>query len=279
MDRKVVETVKGSRTVDGAGVNLVRVLGIKTAERFDPFLMLDSFDSRNPDDYIKGFPFHPHRGIETLIYLKSGAMTHKDSLGNSGTISNGEVQWMTAGSGIMHEEMPQASDRMLGVQLWVNLPQKDKMCRPHYLDIRGKDFIRIDGDKFKLDLISGEYEGHKAHQGDYLPVDFYQIEMEPGAELVLPTREASQVLVFTLEGDAVVAGQEVEEKTCIRTSDGRSLKIFAKEPCSLLFLQADKLKETIAWGGPIVMNTKEELNRAFRELEEGNFLKERPEMD
>ena len=135
--RKIKKLTTGQRTIDGAGVHLVRVLGHDTVMDYDPFLMLDSFDSHNPTDYIKGFPIHPHRGIETISYLVQGEMTHQDSLGNKGTIRSGESQWMTAGSGIMHQEMPQASKHMLGVQLWLNLPQKEKMTDPTYFDITG----------------------------------------------------------------------------------------------------------------------------------------------
>jgi redox-sensitive bicupin YhaK (pirin superfamily) len=136
VERKPEKFVRGRRTTDGAGVKLVRVLGNETAVAFDPFLMLDSFDSENPKDYIAGFPLHPHRGIETITYLISGEMDHRDSLGNSGKIRGGEAQWMTAGSGIMHEEMPRPSDRMLGVQIWLNLQKSEKMTAPAYFDIK-----------------------------------------------------------------------------------------------------------------------------------------------
>ena len=133
--REIVKTVRGQRAVDGAGVSLVRVIGNRDVYDFDPFLMLDSFDSTDPNDYTAGFPWHPHRGIETVTYLISGKIEHMDSLGNSGTIHSGESQWMTAGSGILHQEMPKASERMLGFQLWLNLPKKDKMTEPAYLGI------------------------------------------------------------------------------------------------------------------------------------------------
>ena len=135
MKRNVVQTVTGSRAIDGAGVHLVRVLGNKTVYRFDPFLMMDAFDSHDPDDYIKGFPMHPHRGIETFTYLMKGRIDHEDSLGNKGTIHNGEIQWMTGGSGIMHQEMPKPTEHLLGLQLWINLPAGEKMTEPKYFDI------------------------------------------------------------------------------------------------------------------------------------------------
>lgn len=144
MERKITKTVQGYRTRDGAGVNLVRVLGKDTIEDFDPILMLDSFDSTNPEDYIKGFPIHPHRGIETISYLYKGKMIHRDTLGNEGAITSGEVQWMNSGSGIEHEEMIPESDRLLGVQLWLNLPSSEKMIKPSYHRINFENIKELD---------------------------------------------------------------------------------------------------------------------------------------
>ncbi|MCI5836440.1 MAG: pirin family protein, partial [Veillonellaceae bacterium] len=158
MNRKVTEKIQGFATEDGAGVKLVRVLSNRTVQAFDPILMLDSFDSTNPADYTKGFPLHPHRGIETISYLVKGKMMHKDSVGNTDTIEDREVQWMTAGSGIMHEERIPAADRMLGVQLWLNLPQKDKMTAPKYHAVKTEDIERIDIGVGSLNLLAGNYK-------------------------------------------------------------------------------------------------------------------------
>src|SRR5690554_552795 len=158
MKRRIKENITGFRTKDGAGVSLVRVLGHNTMESFDPILMLDSFDSRNPEEYIAGFPLHPHRGIETVSLISTGNMVHRDSLGNQDAISDGEVQWMTAGSGILHEEMLPASDRLLGVQLWLNLPRKDKMVPPAYHAIKNADIEEIDLENGKLRLLAGKYK-------------------------------------------------------------------------------------------------------------------------
>jgi len=144
--RKIRRVVTGSTQFDGAGVKLVRVLGNQDVQEFDPFLMLDAFDSHNPDDYIKGFPWHPHRGIETVTYLIAGDVEHRDSLGNKGSIQDGCCQWMTAGSGIMHQEMPQPSERMLGIQLWLNLPRKDKMTQPQYRDLVAEKIPKVQED-------------------------------------------------------------------------------------------------------------------------------------
>ena len=177
MERKISQQVRGYRTKDGAGVNLVRVLGNQTVEEYDPILMLDSFDSTNPDDYTAGFPMHPHRGIETISYVYRGQMTHRDSLGNEDTIGDGEVQWMTAGSGILHEEKLPASERMLGVQLWLNLPAKDKMTAPAYRSIKNSEIEEIEIENGKLRLLAGEYNGRKGYSGKYLPLDYYDIHL------------------------------------------------------------------------------------------------------
>lgn len=278
MERKPIDAVKGFKTIDGAGVHLVRVLGYTTRNKYDPILMLDSFDSTNPDDYLNGFPFHPHRGIETITYIKSGAMTHRDNLGNSDTIQNGEVQWMTAGSGMLHEEMPQTADRMLGVQLWLNLPQKDKMCRPTYVSLRKDDIPRVAEEGARIDVISGSYKDTEGHQGEYQPLDYYHVELDAGANLELPTDPEAQVILFTLEGDTTIGGELIEEKTAVRTTPGDCVILQAEKPASVLFLQSFELNEPIAWGGPIVMNTREEMQLAFKEFEEGTFIKEHPDV-
>ena len=156
--RKVTRIVRGRNAVDGAGVRLRRILGDRTIQDFDPFLMLDGFDSTNPQDYIKGFPWHPHRGIETVTYLVSGTMAHEDSLGNKGVIRSMGCKWMTAGSGILHKEMPQPSERLLGCQLWVNLPATKKMVPPTYRDISLTDILVV-ADKATVRILSGCYQG------------------------------------------------------------------------------------------------------------------------
>ena len=167
MERKIKERVRGYRTTDGAGVSLVRVLGNATVHSFDPILMLDSFDSYNPEDYVAGFPLHPHRGIETISLIVQGNMVHKDSLGHEDAIRDGEVQWMTAGSGILHEETLPPSERMLGVQLWLNMPAKDKMAHPEYHSIKKHEIENIKIDGGTLRLISGQYKENRGFQGKY----------------------------------------------------------------------------------------------------------------
>lgn len=181
MNRKVTRKVKGFRTTDGAGVSLVRVLGNQTVKEFDPILMLDSFDSTNPDDYTAGFPLHPHRGIETISYIYKGQMVHKDTLGNEDGISDGEVQWMNSGSGIQHAESLPESERMLGVQLWLNLPQKEKMSKPSYHSIKNADIEEIEFDGGYLRLLAGKYKDSEGFKGEHLPMNYYDIHLNENA--------------------------------------------------------------------------------------------------
>ena len=280
MKRKILNRTQGFRTKDGAGVSLVRVLSRNTTKEYDPILMLDSFDSVDPDDYIKGFPMHPHRGIETITYLREGTMTHKDSMGNEDTITDNEVQWMTAGSGIMHEEMPKPSKRMLGVQLWLNLLAKDKMVRPHYQSLRGDDLKIVEEDFARVKVISGGYKGTKGYAPKYLPLDFYEIEIKKNEEFTIDTKDDQQVILFTLIGDIEVENDVVSEKTAVTTTDGDKLTIKAKdEDVIVLFLKSIPTNEPIAWAGPIVMNTNEDLRQASLDLRNGTFIKEKPEED
>ncbi|MDD2504364.1 MAG: pirin family protein, partial [Clostridia bacterium] len=273
MERKIKQQVQGYRTQDGAGVSLVRVLGPGTVNEYDPILMLDSFDSANPDDYTAGFPMHPHRGIETISYVYRGKMTHKDSLGNEDTIEDGEVQWMTAGSGIFHEEKLPASERLLGVQLWLNLPAKDKMVSPAYHSIKNTEIEEIELENGKLRLLAGEYEGKKGYLSKYLPLDYYDLHLNANTTIVLNTEKESSVMVFTLFGDAFIGGELVKEKTAVKLTSGDNVEIKASDKNSqVLFMSSTVLNEQVVWGGPIVMNTKEELNKAFDDIKKGTFL-------
>lgn len=276
----IKEKTRGYRTQDGAGVSLVRVLNNRTVESYDPILMLDSFDSVNPEDYAAGFPMHPHRGIETISLISRGNMMHRDSLGNEDTITDGEVQWMTAGSGILHEEMLPPSERMLGVQLWLNMAAKDKMSSPEYHSIKKEAIEDIPIDGGLLRLISGKYKEHRGFQGKYQPLDYYHILLEPNSKFSIETEKNKSVMVFLLLGNARVAGEVVEEKTAIKLTEGDLVNLESlDEDTEILFISSEKLEEPISWGGPIVMNTREELNLAFSELREGNFLKESMDYD
>lgn len=278
MKRKVKTTVKGFRAIDGAGVSLVRVLGSDTVEEFDPILMLDSFDSINPEDYIAGFPMHPHRGIETISYVSSGKMMHRDSLGNEDTVSSGEVQWMNSGSGILHEERIPEVDRLLGVQLWLNLPKDDKMSKPSYNSIKKEDIKEVEIDGGKIRLLAGDYKDVSGYRGKHLPLNYYDIHLDEGAEIILNMDANESVMLFTLLGDVYVEGELVEEKTAVKLTEGDSVYIKnGDEKAQVLYISSKALNEPISWAGPIVMNSKEEIKEALDELNKGIFIKEKLE--
>lgn len=284
--RKVSQIVRGNAATDGAGVRLQRVLGLRTVQAFDPFLMLDGFDSLNPQDYIKGFPWHPHRGIETITYLVSGEMEHRDNLGNKGIIGNESAQWMTAGSGIIHQEMPQPSERMLGLQLWVNLPAKDKMTEPAYRDIKPEDVPVVDGEGVRVHILAGEYNGKEGgSKGDYVQVTYLDVELD--ADIEFEYTEATNDLtafIYLIDGTLAVEGglSTYEHKGCavlFSASNGNvgekeTIRVKAGENGSRFVLLTGKpLREPVAWGGPVVMNTREELDIAFQELDNNTFIK------
>ena len=277
MLREVTKQVQGHRTKDGAGVSLVRVLGINTTEDYDPFLMLDSFDSTDPADYTAGFPMHPHRGIETFTFLSKGTIVHEDHLGTKAAIHDGEAQWLTAGSGAFHSEMPQPAERMLGLQLWLNIPAKYKMtAEPFYHGVVNSEIQEFPFEGGRLRLLAGSYKGHSGIQGKYLPLDYYDIFLDPHASVTLDVPgENRSAMVFTLEGDAAVCGTAVSEKTAAKLGDGDTVVIEAGDrPIEIIFMCSDRLDEPVAWYGPIVMNTQEELDKAFEELRTGGFVKQ-----
>ncbi len=278
-NRTITHRVKGQPAVDGDGVHLVRVLGNQTVKIFDPILMLDSFDSTNPEDYIAGFPLHPHRGIETVSYLYKGKMMHKDSTGGEDTIGDGEVQWMNAGSGIMHEERIPEAERMLGVQMWLNLPAKDKMSKPFYLSIKNDSIQEIPFEGGMLRLLAGQYQGAQGYQAAYAPLDYYDIHLEAGGKLAVDVLEDASVMAFTLLGNVTIAGEHIEEKTAVKFSAGDRIEFEATDgDAQILFMSSKALNEPIAWMGPIVMNTQAELEQAFKELRSDEFVKEKLEI-
>jgi len=276
--RQVRKVVTGVATQDGAGVKLTRVLGNGTVEDFDPFLMLDAFDSGNPDDYTKGFPWHPHRGIETVTYLISGDIEHGDSMGNKGSILDGECQWMTAGSGVIHQEMPKAAERMLGTQLWINLPAKDKMAEPEYNGISADDVPKIEEGGALVKIIAGDYKGNQgAFKGKYVNATYLDVSLEADVEWEYVSVPENTLFVYIYDGEAYFQKpwQELfESKRALLFTHGEKLNVKAgKNGVRFLVLTAAPLYEPVAWGGPIVMNTREELDKAFNELEEGTFIK------
>ncbi|MCE5189285.1 MAG: pirin family protein [Eubacteriales bacterium] len=273
--RDILKTVRGQRAVDGAGVRLVRVLGHPDVYDFDPFLMLDSFDSRDPQDYIAGFPWHPHRGIETITYLVHGRIEHMDSLGNKGVISSGESQWMTAGSGILHQEMPQASERMLGIQLWLNLPRAQKMANPAYLSILPEDIPVVRIGNADIRVLSGSLSGVSGVTPRHIPASIFDISLPRDEALTLPVNPDETVFVFLMEGGGLIGDELIPEKTAVLFGSGNEIALEATLDSDLrvLFFSGKALHEPIAWGGPIVMNTRKELDTAFDELQRGTFIK------
>ena len=276
--REIVKTVRGQRAVDGAGVSLVRVLGNRDVYDFDPFLMLDSFDSTDPADYTAGFPWHPHRGIETITYLINGKIEHMDSLGNKGTIESGESQWMTAGSGILHQEMPIASERMLGFQLWLNLPQKEKMSEPAYLGITQDMIPVMESDRAKIRVLSGGYGGVSGVLPRHIQAGILDVSLPKNERIILPTKPEETVFAFLILGEAIIDAHMISEKTAVLFGAGDSVSIEATPDHDLRFIlfSGKALHEPIAWGGPIVMNTRAELDLAFEELRNGSFIKQNP---
>lgn len=275
MDRDITGSVRGFNTQDGAGVKMVRVLGASTVEEYDPILMLDSFDSYDPADYRAGFPMHPHRGIETISYVVEGAMQHRDSLGHSATVGDGEVQWMCAGSGIMHEEMIPATGRLLGVQLWLNLPAADKMCPPSYHSVGSDEIPEVSLEGARVRVLTGSFQGVRGHRSDHLPLDYYDIVMDPGSSAEIPVDADRSVMAFTLLGDVTIADKPVAEKTAVKLSEGDVVKITAgTTEAHVLLMSSVALREPVAWGGPIVMNTRAELMQAYDDLDHGTFLRD-----
>jgi len=277
--RSVALLLTGKPTVEGAGVHLDRLFGYPEVPRFDPFLLLDDFGSDNPDDYIAGFPWHPHRGIETVTYMVSGEVEHGDSLGNKGLIGPGDVQWMTAGSGIVHQEMPQrVEDRLRGFQLWINLPAASKMITPRYRDVPA-DTIPIVSPHagLTIKIIAGEVAGVRGPVKDFVAdPEYLDITLEPEADLEHPTAPDHTVFAYAVNGRGRVgpnASHSLDRGQLALFTTGDAVLARAGDvPFRLLLVSGKPLGEPVAWSGPIVMNTREELATAFREYQDGTFI-------
>lgn len=276
--REIRRVVRGVSTHDGAGVKLTRVLGHKEIKDFDPFLMLDAFDSTNAADYAKGFPAHPHRGIETITYLVEGEIEHADSLGNKGVIRSGDCQWMTAGSGVVHSEMPKESPRLFGLQFWLNLPKESKMTRPKYRNVKAAEIPSVREGGATVRILSGVYGGRDgAMQTGYVKATLLDVEIDPGAEWRIDTDFDRMAYLYILEGAGKFTEEEgiVIQKNAILFTEGDEIRVRAGAAgVRFVLCLAKPLEEPIAWGGPIVMNTEKELEDAFVELREGSFIKD-----
>lgn len=262
-------------TLEGAGVRLKRVLGNDSNSTLDPFLLLDHFGSDDPKDYVKGFPWHPHRGMETVTYMWAGQVEHGDSLGNKGVIKSGDVQWMTAGSGIIHQEMPRKYDGLMqGFQLWVNLPAKNKMIDPKYRGIEKDQIPTVLRDGLKIKIIAGTANGTQGPVRDLsIAIEYFDVELGTQRTFEHTTSRKQTVFAYVVEGAIQVMNKPVTAGQCAVFGEGDSVAINSKEGARFLFVSGEPLNEPVAWRGPIVMNTEEELDDAFKELELGTFIK------
>ena len=300
--RPVKRIVEAQPHIEGAGVRLRRAFGFGDTEETDPFLLFDDFRGDQPTDYMAGFPWHPHRGIETITYVLAGTVNHGDSLGNQGALGAGDIQWMTAGSGILHQEMPQGDDagRMHGFQLWANLPAAEKMTNPRYQDVAGADIPEVtDDDGTTVRIICGDFWGQRG------PVDgiaadprYLDVYVPPGKRKTLPVEMDRHGFAYIFNGagsfrdasDPQSVATEVmqegqPEATAVDVTGNRNLILFdsgdeitvqaGEEGIRFLLVSGKPIEEPIAWRGPIVMNSQNELQAAFRELQQGTFIRKR----
>jgi redox-sensitive bicupin YhaK (pirin superfamily) len=279
--RKIDKVSKSRPTLEGAGVHLKRAFGYHEAPGLDPFLLLDDFHSDNPKDYIAGFPWHPHRGIETVTYMLEGKVEHGDSIGNSGAITSGDVQWMTAGSGIIHQEMPKGdSGLMWGFQLWVNLPAADKMMVPRYQEVKSNEIPEVTvGDGIKIKVICGEVQGTKGPVQDIMVDPMYlDVTIPPDTDFEYPVKNGYKVFVYVIDGSGSFTPDSedpIEKENLVLFGDGDLVKIKAgAKGLRFLFMSGKPIGEEVAWYGPIVMNTQKELEIAFEEYRNGTFIKQ-----
>jgi redox-sensitive bicupin YhaK (pirin superfamily) len=276
--RKIRMALKSKPVIEGAGVHLKRVFGFSEIPKFDPFLMLDDFRSDNPEHFRKGFPWHPHRGIETITYVLKGDIEHGDSMGNKGIISSGDVQWMTAGSGIIHQEMPtgDAQGSMHGFQLWANLPASQKMMDPRYRGITASQIPEVVMDNgVRIKIIAGTVGSITGPVRDIvINPEYFDCTVPEGVEYIHATKPDYTALIYVIDGKGVINDTEVRNQTLILFDTGEEFAIKATgKHVRFLLLTGEPLNETIAWRGPIVMNNQAELETAFREYQEGNFVK------
>ena len=298
--RKIRKVVKGRPVLEGAGVRLKRLFGFNKGTEFDPFLLLDDFRAEDPSDYLKGFPWHPHRGIETITYILDGRVEHGDSMGNQGVIGPGDVQWMTAGSGIIHQEMPKGDEtgRMGGFQLWANLPASHKMMAPRYRDVKSSQIPTVSAaNGATIRIICGEVNGTGGPVRDIVTdPEYLDVTVPAGTEFTHRTRPGHTVFAYVIGGRGRFCREtnpfsyEVEGRNyfdiernpfaadgdLVLFTDGEEIAVATEtEPVRFLLMAGKPIGEPVAWYGPIVMNTQEELRIAFEEYKNGTFIKHR----
>lgn len=296
--RKIRKVFKSKPTIEGAGVHLKRALGYSQVPMFDPFLLLDDFRSSNPEHYIKGFPWHPHRGIETITYVLRGDVEHGDSMGNKGIISSGDIQWMTAGSGIIHQEMPKGDSIgvMFGFQLWANLPKSHKMMEPRYRDLKSGQIPEVMlANGTKVRVICGKAGGKQGHVRDIITdPEYLDITVPARSEFIHPTKRGHTVFAYVIEGKGYFCKEKlpffyeiegvnyfdiqrdpfVSNETLVLFDDGDQMMVSTEDDAvRFLLISGKPIGEPVAWYGPIVMNTEAELRIAFEEYHNGTFIK------
>ena len=295
--RPIKQLTQSAPVIEGAGVHLHRAFGFGKTEDFDPFLLLDDFRNDNPEHYRAGFPWHPHRGIETITYILSGTVEHGDSLGNQGSLGAGDIQWMTAGRGILHQEMPKgdSNGQMHGFQLWANLPAAHKMTAPRYQDVQATDIPEItDDDGTKARVICGTFWGQKGPvEGIAADPRYIDISLPPGAHKSLPVETDRHAFAYIFAGcgtfgdasapqpvktehldlSGEVSAAEMGNRSLVLFDNGDEVTVQAGEQgLRFLLVSGRPLEEPVAWRGPIVMNTQQELQQAFTELNDGTFI-------
>ena len=299
-NRKIHKIMMSKPTLEGAGVHLHRAFGFSDTHTFDPFLLLDDFRNDNPADYAPGFPWHPHRGIETITYVLRGKVDHGDSMGNHGVISSGDVQWMTAGSGILHQEMPEGDPdgRMYGFQLWANLPRTHKMMAPRYQDIKSAQIplVTLAGG-VTVRLICGEVAGVRGPvQNIVIDPQVLDVTIPAKTRFTFPTQPGYTVFAYLIDGKATFCDEQdpfaydregsnyfdmqhdqwLGDRTLVVFEDGEQILVNTEDyPVRFLLISGRPIREPVAWYGPIVMNTEQELRQAFDELDQGTFIKKK----
>lgn len=272
---KIKKIIKSTQVFEGAGVKLNRVFGFQEVPLFDPFLLLDHFKSDHPQDYLRGFPWHPHRGIETVTYMLKGEIEHADSLGNLGIIQSGDVQWMTAGSGIIHQEMPQQGLGINGFQLWVNLAAKDKMTAPKYREILSKDIPEISHENYNLKVISGKFNETTGAVDDVnTDPQYFDVSLKPNTNFKYQKKEDYCLFLYHYEGVLFHNETKIPHLAAMLFEGEDELVLETKdEESKFLLISGKPIRQSIEWQGPIVMNNRKEIMLAFEEFQNGTFIK------
>ncbi len=268
--RSIQKVIQGVQTTDGAGVNLTRIIGSMELNMLDPFLLLDEFGSDNPKDYIAGFPPHPHRGFETITYMLNGKFRHKDSAGNEGYLTDGSVQWMTAGRGVIHSEMPEQTEGLVrGFQLWLNLPKEKKMIDPAYNDIPAKKIPIVDFEGGSARIISGKFLGITGPGEPHTGVLYYDIDLDLSARFTMPIDNGWNAFIYIYEGSVRLDREINQGHLIVLDQEGKLDLTAGKEGAKFIVVAGEPLNEPVARGGPFVMNSKGEVLKAFEDYQNG----------